>query len=82
MSGTFRWVDGPDNGVSLTSAYTNYAVGEPNNSGNEDCLIQLTNGVWNDVLCSQSYGFIVEYECPAGMEFGSTACQGVRGSLS
>jgi hypothetical protein len=41
---TFLWTSG------LTPGYTNWAVGEPNNSGNEDYTHMYPgNGEWNDV---------------------------------
>ncbi len=71
MSGTFRWVDGPDNNVSLADGYTNLVL---SNFSGENCLVFL--GIWDDVECTRTFGYIVEYECPSGMEFGDTACQG------
>ncbi|NQV52398.1 MAG: gliding motility-associated C-terminal domain-containing protein, partial [Flavobacteriales bacterium] len=52
--GTFVW----DNGEPVS--YTNWTVGEPNNSGNEDCVQLYTTGTWNDVTCAGSYPAVIE----------------------
>ena len=53
--GQYEWVDGSD------SAVTNWASGEPNNDGNEDC-VELIDGQarWNDVECDTDnvHGYI------------------------
>jgi hypothetical protein len=60
--GTFRWVDGPEAGsaVQLYSGY--WSSGEPNNNGNEDCMLINSNGYFNDESCSKTQGYVVEYE--------------------
>lgn len=56
--GQWRWIGGPE--PNLT--YSNWAEGEPNNHGEENCAIILTsNGKWNDISCAQTYAFIVEF---------------------
>lgn len=67
VEGTWRWVTGPENGDLLSSHYTNWNSGEPNDSSGEDCAQFLSgsgqNGKWNDLPCS-SYnlpGYVVEY---------------------
>ena len=40
--GTWLWLNGE------TWSYTNWNVGEPNNSGGEHCLMMYANGTWND----------------------------------
>jgi hypothetical protein len=42
FEGTFQWLD------HESVSYTNWAPGEPNNSGNEDHAVILASGVWND----------------------------------
>jgi hypothetical protein len=50
----FQWVSG-------TSAYTNWAVTEPNNfGGSEDFAILSRNGSWNDVRGGDFYKGIIE----------------------
>ena len=44
-----------------SSDFQNWAPLEPNNYfGNEDCGALLTNGKWNDDLCSAKHNFICE----------------------
>lgn len=75
MSDQWRWVAGPegqqDSGRGFifwnsgyTYGYSNWNTGEPNNSGgNENCaqFYYSNNGKWNDLNCSNSLGYIVEY---------------------
>jgi len=43
------------------SSYTNWAAGEPNNVGNEDCLhANWRGGRWNDYPCDAGQYFICE----------------------
>lgn len=52
--GTWRWSNG-------TAAYSNWAPGEPNNMGDEDCAVDnWSGGMWNDGACTVSYGYICE----------------------
>ena len=68
VEGTWRWATGPESGTLLT--YTNWASGEPNNSGSgEDYAHFLTSGQWNDYpnsVGSQIAGYVVEYGGSAG----------------
>ena len=43
--GTFVWDDGS------TSTFTNWVNGEPNQSGDEDCVHTRSNLQWNDANC-------------------------------
>jgi len=53
--GNFVWADGSP------VTYTNWNVGEPNNSGNEDyATINSTTGNWNDVPGSISAPFVMQ----------------------
>ena len=42
---TFVWADGS------TATYRNWGLGEPNNSGNEDCVVLQEDMTWNDDDC-------------------------------
>ncbi len=44
--GSFVWYDG------APLSYSNWAPGEPNNSGDEDCTQIYPDGSWNDLNCS------------------------------
>ncbi len=57
--------------VTDDDAYTNFYVGEPNNSGdNENCMIDygslgyLTDDYWNDADCGGSMSYICEFADP------------------
>ncbi len=53
--GDYRWVDGS------ADARQDWGRGEPNNSGNEDCVHYWHRGAdWNDAQCASSLGFICE----------------------
>nr|CAH0106363.1 unnamed protein product [Daphnia galeata] len=51
-------------GAALNPGYANWADGEPNDKGSEDCLGTdwLTNGRpgWNDFTCGNGYDAICE----------------------
>ncbi len=65
VEGTWRWVSGPESGTLMS--YTNWASGEPNNSGgNEDAAeFYASNGTgkWNDLhdTGTKLTYYIVEY---------------------
>ena len=40
------------------SSFENWADGEPNNSGDEDCTMFYPNGRWNDINCNNNYGYV------------------------
>lgn len=46
-------------------SYTNWNEGEPNNAGpagsEEDCVVVLKNGKWNDASCANSYLAVCEF---------------------
>lgn len=59
--GEWRWVDG----TLLSSTYTNWNGGEPNNSGTGENYCQYyvsgsTKGKWNDLNGTQVYPFVVQ----------------------
>src|SRR5690554_316808 len=61
VEGTFEWYD------QSPVTYTNWAPGEPNNSGNEDCTqIYPAQGTWNDLNCNgyNSMSIIEVNLCP------------------
>lgn len=63
--GTFVWESGE------ISSYTNWLSGEPNNSGNEDCVVMRSSGQWDDQNCSLSRVGVCQQSatsmtCPAG----------------
>ncbi|XP_066295929.1 sushi, von Willebrand factor type A, EGF and pentraxin domain-containing protein 1-like isoform X2 [Branchiostoma lanceolatum] len=76
--GTWSWTDGRPLGP-----FTSWAVGEPNNAGNEDCVVYGAHpsirNKWNDVPCSLRYRFICQtpamvLQCPAGYRAFRGAC--------
>ncbi|KAB2859094.1 MAG: hypothetical protein F9K09_03545, partial [Flavobacteriales bacterium] len=59
VEGTFVWYD------QSPVVYTNWAAGEPNNSGNEDYVQIYANGQWNDLAFGGSAKSIIEVNlCP------------------
>lgn len=59
VSGQDEWPDGGGNpdggwawGTGVPFGFTNWAPGEPNDVGGEDCLQVSGNGAWNDIACS------------------------------
>lgn len=70
---TWRWADGPESGqqfwsgkgstsggVAVNSRWSNwYGTGEPNSDG-EDCAHVYADGTWNDISCTNTYGYVVE----------------------
>ncbi len=48
VEGTFEWYD------QSPITYTNWAGGEPNQSGNEDCTQIYPDGQWNDLDCNSN----------------------------
>lgn len=78
--GDWKWISGPEAGTSFWSGlsggaavggmYENWATGEPNNAGNEDCgQFYITTGMWNDLPCSSVNlaGYVVEFGAPGNM---------------
>ncbi len=79
--GVWRWVTGPENGVQFWSGlsngsavggnYENWANGEPNDSGGEDCAQFLSGGTgeWNDLPCSSFFlpGYVAEFGAEGDM---------------
>lgn len=64
VEGTFTWTDG------TTVALPSWCPGEPNESGNEDCVIVTasdtpTGGCWNDGTCDTRLGYICEAAPPS-----------------
>ncbi|HEU0035972.1 MAG TPA: lectin-like protein [Kofleriaceae bacterium] len=59
LEGTWLWPDGSgfwmgtSGGAAIAGSYTNWDTFEPNNGSgtDEDCLIMLASGVWNDANC-------------------------------
>lgn len=81
VEGEWRWVTGPENGTlfwlgagggsAQNGNYENWASGEPNNAGDEDCAQFLSGGtgLWNDLPCSgfPLPGYVVEFGAPGDM---------------
>ncbi len=77
--GTWKWLDGPESGTTFwigtasgsaqDGAYENWATGEPNQSGDEDCSQFYANGSgWNDLSCSGAIStYVVEYGAPGNL---------------
>lgn len=64
------WIGGTDeasegNWLWITGemwSHTSWGGGEPNNSGNENCLEYGGNNLWNDASCDGQKWYLVEFE--------------------
>lgn len=56
LENKFTWVTGEPFG------YERFEGAEPNNSGNEDCVMVTGNGTWNDTDCGESHEAVCECE--------------------
>ena len=68
--GTFEWLDGFKggsvfyrDGAPVNGQYSNFAEGEPDENGEEDCVEMYATGQWNDDSCyKRRQFFFVEYD--------------------
>ena len=97
---TWYWVTGPEAGTgfcsnpssgtctSVNGGFSNWASGEPNNSGGEGCgqIYFANSGRWNDLPCSYGLaGYLVEYGGSTGdpvLTLTDTRALQVRASTS
>lgn len=56
VEGDFVWVTGE----RLADTFEHWNGGEPNNSGGENCLEMRTDGLWNDLSCSDGLFYVCE----------------------
>jgi hypothetical protein len=74
LTGDFYWAGGPEIGVQfsvglgdvtpINGLYNNWVVGEPNNANrSEGCAVTnwISVGLWNDLPCSWSRPYLVEF---------------------
>ena len=54
VEGSFVWATGTAN------LFIHWGGGQPDNSGDEDCVETNTNGDWNDLPCSRDRDFVCE----------------------
>ena len=81
VEGTWKWDAGPEDGDTFwtgtgssgtghntSDPFTYWGSREPNQSGDEDCLEIVSGGTgrWNDIPCSASKGYVIEYEGTGG----------------
>jgi len=61
--GNWAWITGEIMVTGDDAVYTNWNIGEPSNSGGEDCagIGWFSNPNWNDIDCKFSYGYICEW---------------------
>nr|QWY13112.1 IML15 [Mythimna separata] len=53
VKGLFETIDGK----RVADVYHNWNLGEPNDSGNEDCVIIFSSGKMNDVACDRKFPY-------------------------
>ena len=60
---------GASGGATLLGGYANWAVGQPSNTGDEDCgELRNADGKWTDLACTLTKPFVCEVtpdECPS-----------------
>ena len=56
QEGHFKW---ETTQKSLT--FKNFAHGEPNNIGDEDCLVVRSDGKWNDIPCDANAMIVCQF---------------------
>ena len=60
---TDQWQEGRwQTPLKGNAPYTSWNRGEPNNAGNEDCTIQHSNKLWNDLNCNSKQPFICQFK--------------------
>ena len=64
------WVWSPSGKPLL---YANWGYAEPNDSGNEDCIVFPSSGGWNDVPCHINFKYVCETPRCSGHIFTSKA---------
>ncbi len=84
--GEWVWADTGENfwnggsGGSVAT-YASWGGGEPNNSGDEDCLQVGGNGLWNDLPCAAANQFICEVAIPpTEQDYDDDGCKDEDGS--
>ena len=63
--GDWEWTTGED------VVFTNWAEGEPNNDGNQDCGQMYWNGEWDDIGCDVERPFIMEVDNYIDLEYSN-----------
>ena len=63
--GDWEWTTGED------VVFTNWAEGEPNDSGGEDCAEIWYEGTWNDAPCEWDIPFIMEVDSYIDLEYSN-----------
>jgi len=66
------WVWSVDGSTLESEGYTNW-YGEPNNSGNEDCMEIRDGGTWNDNKCDNQRSYICQSSNPVPPTLEQTA---------
>jgi len=74
QEGAFRWITG----AAMT--FDGWSIGEPNDSGIEDCTYLRTNRTWNDASCAQLLPAICECD-PEYRPPATPACRTAAGGF-
>ncbi len=83
LGGTYQWMDGTENNERIWgwhslngegSSFDLWSPGEPNNSGEEDCMSAVHSLLWNDARCASIYNYVCERE--VSVPLSPTTCTG------
>ena len=79
QTNNFAYTTGPERYTPIR--FSNWASGMPSTDVSLNCVF-VESHLWLSGPCSQQLPFIVEFECPPGLFFGLSGCEGLELNLS